>query len=182
VHVTAFRQPSEEERAHDFLWRVHHACPPRGTIGIFNRSHYEDVLVVKVRGFAPADQVEQRYDQINAFEKMLVANGTTILKFMLHISREEQRERLQARLDDPRKNWKFQKSDLDDRLLWDEFQSAYEMALTRCSTDDAPWYVIPSDRKWVRSATIAAIVRQTLADMNPQHPKPEWDPSGISVV
>jgi polyphosphate kinase 2 (PPK2 family) len=113
---------------------------------------------------------------------MLVENGTTILKFMLHISREEQRERLQARLDDPRKNWKFQKSDLDDRLLWDEFQSAYEIALTRCSTDHAPWYVIPSDRKWVRSATIAAIVRQTLADMNPQHPKPDWDPSGISVV
>ena len=182
VHVTSFKQPSEEERQHDYLWRVHKACPPRGTIGIFNRSHYEDVLVVKVRGFAPADQVEQRYDQINAFEKMLVENGTTILKFMLHISREEQRERLQARLDDPRKNWKFQKSDLDDRLLWDEFQSAYEIALTRCSTDHAPWYVIPSDRKWVRSATIAAIVRQTLADMNPQHPKPEWDPSGISVV
>jgi PPK2 family polyphosphate:nucleotide phosphotransferase len=182
VHVTSFKQPSEEERQHDYLWRVHKACPPRGTIGIFNRSHYEDVLVVKVRGFAPADQVEQRYGQINAYEKMLVENGTVILKFMLHISREEQRERLQARLDDPRKNWKFQKSDLDDRLLWDEFQSAYEIALTRCSTDHAPWYVIPSDRKWVRSAAIAAIVRQTLAHMNPQHPKPDWDPSGIRVV
>jgi PPK2 family polyphosphate:nucleotide phosphotransferase len=182
VHVSSFKQPSEEERQHDYLWRVHKACPPRGTIGIFNRSHYEDVLVVKVRGFAPADAIERRYDQINAFEKMLVENGTTVLKFMLHISKEEQRERLQARLDDPRKNWKFQKSDLDDRLLWDEFQSAYEVALTRCSTDHAPWYVIPSDRKWVRSAAIAEIVRQTLTEMNPQYPTPDWDPAAIRVV
>ena len=182
VHVTSFKQPSEEERQHDYLWRVHKACPARGTIGIFNRSHYEDVLVVKVRGFAPPDQVEQRYEQINAFEKMLVENGTTILKFMLHLSKEEQRERLQARLDEPRKRWKFQKGDLDDRLHWDDFQNAYEVALTRCSTDHAPWYVIPSDRKWVRGAAISAIVRRTLAEMNPQFPAPDWDPTEIRVV
>src|SRR5215212_55135 len=155
VHVRAFRQPSEEERAHDFLWRVHHACPPRGTIGIFNRSHYEDVLVVKVRQLASTAVIEARYEQINAFEKMLVENGTTILKFMLHISKEEQAERLQERLDDPKKNWKFSPGDLDDRERWDDFQAAYETMLHRCSTRWAPWHVVPADRKWVRNAVIA---------------------------
>ena len=129
VHVTAFGAPSEEELAHDYLWRVHRACPRRGTIGIFNRSHYEDVLVVKVRKLAPAEEIEPRYDQINAFEKMLVENGTRILKFMLHISKEEQRERLQERLDDPDKHWKFNPADLDDREHWDDFQAAYETML-----------------------------------------------------
>ena len=182
VHVTAFRQPSEEERAHDFLWRVHHACPPRGTIGIFNRSHYEDVLVVKVRQLAPAAVIEARYEQINAFEKMLVENGTTILKFMLHISKEEQRERLQARLDDPSKRWKFRPDDLEDRLHWDEFTAAYETMLGRCSTEWAPWYVVPADRKWVRNAAIAAIVRQTLEAMNPHYPVPDWDPAQYQIT
>ncbi|MGQ7792671.1 polyphosphate kinase 2 family protein [Faunimonas sp. B44] len=181
VRVTAFRAPSEEDLDHDFLWRVHRAVPPRGTIGIFNRSHYEDVLVVKVRGLVPAEAVEKRYAQINAFEKMLVENGTTILKFMLHISKEEQRERLQARLDDPRKRWKFQQSDLDDRLRWDAFQEAYETMLERCSTDWAPWRVIPSDRKWVRSAVIATIVRQTLEEMDPKYPVPGWKPEDFRI-
>ena len=181
VSVTAFRAPSEEERAHDYLWRVHLACPGRGTIGIFNRSHYEEVLIARVKRFAPADEIEARYEQINAFEKMLVENGTTILKFMLHISKEEQRERLQKRLDDPKKRWKFQPSDLEDRLLWDEYQHAYEIMLERCSTPWAPWYVIPADLKWARNAVIASIVRETLEAMDPQYPKPKWNPQDFRV-
>jgi len=182
VHVTAFRQPSEEERARDFLWRVHRAVPGRGTIGIFNRSHYEDVLVVKVRKLAPAADIERRYDQINAFEKMLSENGTTVLKFMLHISKDEQRERLQARLDDPTKRWKFNPADLYYRARWDEFQAACEIMLTRCSTEWAPWQVVPADRKWVRSAVVAAIVRGTLANMDPRYPTQDWAPEQFRVT
>ena len=181
VSVTAFRAPSEEERAHDYLWRVHLACPGRGTIGIFNRSHYEEVLIARVKRFAPADEIEARYEQINAFEKMLVENGTTILKFMLHISKEEQRERLQKRLDDPKKRWKFQPGDLEDRLLWDEYQHTYEIMLERCSTPWAPWYVIPADLKWARNAVIASIVRETLESMDPQYPKPKWSLQDFKV-
>jgi PPK2 family polyphosphate:nucleotide phosphotransferase len=174
VTVTAFRRPSEIELEHDFLWRVHKACPRRGTVGIFNRSHYEDVLVVKVRGFAPPDAIEKRYDQINAFEKMLVENGTTVLKFMLHISKAEQAERLQERLDTPRKHWKFNPGDLEDREHWDEFEAAYETMLQRCSTAWAPWYIVPADRKWVRNAVVARIVKATLEDMDPRYPKGTW--------
>jgi PPK2 family polyphosphate:nucleotide phosphotransferase len=181
VTVTSFRRPSEEELAHDFLWRVHLVCPRRGSIGIFNRSHYEDVLVGRVRKLAPAEEIERRYDQINAFEKMLTENGTAILKFMLHISRKEQGERLQARLDEPKSRWKFNPADLDDRKLWAEYQAAYEVMLKRCSTPWAPWYVIPADRKWARNAAIAAIVRETLEAMNPQYPRPEWDPKDFTV-
>jgi PPK2 family polyphosphate:nucleotide phosphotransferase len=182
VRVVAFRPPSEEERAHDFLWRVHRACPPRGTIGIFNRSHYEDVLVARVRNLAPAAEIEARYDQINAFENILAENGTRILKFMLHISNDEQRDRLQARLDDPKKRWKFHESDLEDRQHWEDFQAAYEIALSRCSTEWAPWYVIPADRKWVRSAAIAGIVQKTLKNMDPCYPKPAWDPGEYTIL
>jgi PPK2 family polyphosphate:nucleotide phosphotransferase len=182
VNVTAFGRPSEEELAHDFLWRVHRAAPKKGMIGVFNRSQYEDVLVVKVRGLAPADVVERRYEQINAFEKHLTESGTTILKFMLNISKDEQKERLQARLDDPTKNWKFNASDLDDRKLWDAFQGAYETALDRCSTEHAPWRVVPADSKWQRNAIIAAVVRETLEDMNPRYPKPDWKPSDFKIV
>ncbi|MHB2170190.1 polyphosphate kinase 2 family protein [Alsobacter sp. R-9] len=181
VGVTAFRAPSEEERGHDFLWRAHRVVPRRGTIGIFNRSHYEDVLVVKVRRLAPAKDVEKRYDQINAFEKMLSENGTTILKFMLHISKKEQKERLQERLDDPTKHWKFNPSDLDDRKLWDDYQKAYETMLEKCSTDHAPWHVIPADRKWARNALIARIVRSTLEEMDPKYPKVSWDPKSFRI-
>jgi PPK2 family polyphosphate:nucleotide phosphotransferase len=181
VNVTAFRKPSEEELDHDYLWRAHRACPKRGTIGIFNRSHYEDVLVVKVHKLVPAKEIEQRYDQINAFEKMLVENGTTILKFMLHISKAEQKERLQERLDDPKKNWKFQMGDLEDRKLWSDFQKAYEIMLERCTTDWAPWHVIPSDRKWARNAVIASIVRKTLEDMDPGYPKVDWNPKAVVI-
>jgi PPK2 family polyphosphate:nucleotide phosphotransferase len=181
VRVTSFRRPSEEELSHDYLWRVHAAAPARGTIGIFNRSHYEDVLVVKVRQLAPADQIERRYEQINAFEKHLVENGTTILKFMLHISKAEQAERLKDRLDDTSKRWKFNPDDLEDRKRWDDFEAAYEAMLFRCSTKWAPWYVIPGDRKWVRSAAIAAIVRATLTEMKPSYPQPSWDPNAFTI-
>ena len=182
VQVTPFKVPSEEERAHDYLWRVHKAAPPKGIIGIFNRSHYEDVLIVKVRKFAPADAIERRYEEINAFEKMLDQNGTRILKFMLHISRKEQGERLQDRLDDPAKVWKFNPGDLEDRKLWDDYQKAYETALTRCSTAHAPWHVVPADRKWARNAIIARIVREALEQMDPQYPPAGgFDPKAIKV-
>ncbi len=182
VSVHAFGRPSGEELAHDYLWRVHQVCPRRGTIGIFNRSHYEDVLVAKVRGLAPADEIERRYHQINAFEAMLVDNGTTILKFMLRISKKQQAKRLQARLDDPAKRWKFDPGDLEDRARWDDYVAAYETMLERCSTAHAPWYVIPADRKWARNAAIAAIVRATLETMDPHYPKVDWDPKRYQVV
>jgi PPK2 family polyphosphate:nucleotide phosphotransferase len=181
VAVTAFNRPTQEELAHDFLWRIHRACPRRGTIGIFNRSHYEDVLVGRVRKLAPAEVIEHRYDQINAFED-LIASSTKVLKFMLHISKEEQAERLQARLDDPRKHWKFDPGDLEDRKLWDAYMHAYGQVLSRCSTTIAPWYVIPSDKKWARNAAIGSIVRRTLEEMDPQFPKPDWDPEGFEVT
>lgn len=181
VSVTPFGVPTKTELAHDYLWRVHAACPRRGTIGIFNRSHYESVLVERVRHLAPPELVEQRYDQINAFEKLLTENGTTILKFMLHISKDEQKERLEERLNDPRKHWKFNPGDLDDRAYWDEYQDAYQAMLQRCSTPHAPWHVIPADRKWVRNAAIATIVKATLEEMNPQYPEPQWRPGDFTI-
>ncbi|WP_156767569.1 PPK2 family polyphosphate kinase [Candidatus Viadribacter manganicus] len=181
VQVTPFGKPSDEELAHDFLWRIHMATPKKGVIGVFNRSQYEDVLVVKVRNLAPAAVVEQRYEQINAFEAHLNDTGTTVLKFMLNISRDEQRERLQARLDDAEKNWKFNAADLEDRKLWDDYQKAYEVALDRCSTAHAPWRVVPADRKWQRNAIIAATVRKALEDLAPQYPKPDWKPGDFKI-
>jgi PPK2 family polyphosphate:nucleotide phosphotransferase len=182
VSVTAFRRPTEDELAHDFLWRAHIACPRRGTIGIFNRSHYEDVLVGRVRKLAPKEEIEARYDQINGFERLLSETGTRVLKFMLHISRKEQRERLQARLDEPKSRWKFNPGDLEDRKLWHKYQAAYELMLDKCSTAWAPWHIIPADRKWARNAAVAAIVRETLEAMDPKYPKPNWDPKDFKVV
>src|SRR5262245_18522793 len=181
VTVTTFPRPSEEELAHDFLWRAHLACPRRGSIGIFNRSHYEDVLVGRVRRLAATDAIEKRYDQITSFERMLTENGTTILKFMLHISKKEQGKRLQERLDEPDKRWKFAPGDLDDRKLWGAYEAAYETMLDRCSTPWAPWHVIPADRKWARNAAIAAIVRDTLEAMAPEYPMPAWNPKDYHV-
>jgi PPK2 family polyphosphate:nucleotide phosphotransferase len=181
VSVTAFRRPTENDLAYDYLRRVHLACPRFGTIGIFNRSHYEDVLVAKVRKLVPAHDIERRYEQINDFERMLSENGTRILKFMLHISKKEQAERLQERLDDPRKRWKFDPADLEDRKRWSEFQDAYETAIERCSTPWAPWHVVPADRKPVRNAIIARIVRGTLAEMDPRYPEPSWKPGDFSI-
>ncbi len=183
VKTVSFRAPTVDEMAHDYLWRIHKVAPPRGFIGIFNRSHYEDVLVVKVRKFASPDAIERRYDEINQFEKMLVQNGTTILKFMLHISKDEQAERLRDRIATPEKRWKFNPADLDDRALWDDYMAAYETAVNRCSTEHAPWHVIPADRNWVRNAAISGIVRETLEKMNPQYPQPKgWDPATVKVV
>ena len=183
VTVKSFGVPSEVERAHDYLWRVHNACPAKGYIGMFNRSHYEDVLVVKVEKLAAADAIERRYDEINAFEKLIANSGTRILKFMLNISKEEQAVRLQERVDDPTKQWKFKTSDLATRAKWADYMAAYEIAISRCSTEHAPWHIIPADRNWVRNAAIARIVRETLEEMNPQYPLPkDWDPKAIKIV
>lgn len=183
VRVSPFRAPSVDELAQDYLWRVHRLCPAKGYIGIFNRSHYEDVLVVKVKGYASPEAIERRYEEINAFEKMLSDNGTKILKFMLHISKEEQAERLRERVEMPEKRWKFNPADLEDRKLWDQYMAAYDTALARCSTPHAPWHVIPADRNWVRNAAIGRIVRETLEEMNPQYPEPRgWDPATTKVV
>lgn len=182
VEVTPFKAPNEEERAHDYLWRVHEAAPRKGIIGIFNRSHYEDVLVVKVRKLATPDDIERHYEEINDFEKLLSDHGTRILKFMLHISKDEQAERLRDRVTDPKKQWKFNPADLEDRKLWGHYMAAYETALKRCSTAHAPWHIIPSDRNWVRNAAIARIVRETLEEMAPKYPKPVgWDPKKVVI-
>ena len=168
--VTSFKKPTEHELAHDFLWRIHKAVPPKRMIGIFNRSHYEDVVTVRVHGLAPKERIQARYGEINAFEKHLVENDTTIVKFFLHISKEEQRRRLQARLDDPTKHWKFNPADLAERQHWDAYMAAYELALERCSTARAPWFVVPADRKWYRDAVIAGIVRRAMASLDLAYP------------
>ena len=172
VTATSFKVPSELELRHDFLWRVHAAAPPRGAIGIFNRSHYEDVLVVRVRQLAPESVWRPRYEQINRFEQILVENGTKILKFMLHISRAEQRKRLLARLEDPEKFWKFNAGDLAERQLWEEYTGAYREMLQRTSTTIAPWYVVPADEKRVRDVLVARTVAETLERMDPRYPGP----------
>jgi PPK2 family polyphosphate:nucleotide phosphotransferase len=175
VQATSFKAPTEEERAHDFLWRIEPRTPKPGQIAIFDRSHYEDVLVARVRGLAPPEEIERRYDAINDFERRLSDGGCTILKCMLHISEEEQRQRLLARLDDPTKIWKFKPEDVDERALWDDYQAAYEVALERCSTGWAPWHVVPSDRKWYRSLAIASLLRDALAAMELDWPEPDFD-------
>jgi len=181
VAVTPFGIPTTEDLAHDYLWRVHMAAPKKGMLGVFNRSHYEDVLVVKVKQLASAETIERRYAQINDFERLLTENGTTVLKFMLHISKDEQKERLQERLDKREHNWKFNPHDLEDRKLWREYEKAYETMLERCSTKHAPWRVVPADKKWRRNAIIAAIVRGTLEDMDPQYPRPNWKASDFKI-
>ncbi|MEM1148044.1 MAG: PPK2 family polyphosphate kinase [Pseudomonadota bacterium] len=172
LQVEAFKAPSKTELAHDYLWRIHEAVPRKGRIGIFDRSHYEDVLVVKVRAFAPAEKVEQRYEQINAFEKHLAENGVTILKFMLNVGYEEQGIRLRERLTEAHKLWKFNPGDIEDRKLWPDFMDAYDIAIRRCSTAHAPWYVIPADSRTRRNAMIARIVRGALEDMQLEWPDP----------
>jgi PPK2 family polyphosphate:nucleotide phosphotransferase len=183
VVMTSYKAPSAEELAHDFLWRIHKACPARGMIGIFNRSHYEDVLVARVKKFATPEAIEQSYVQINNFEKLLSDNGTRVLKFMLNLSKDEQAVRLRDRVSDPTKRWKFNPGDLADRALWDDYIKAYEVALERCSTEFAPWHIIPADRNWVRNGLIARIVRETLEEMNPKYPSPkDWDPATVNII
>lgn len=174
MQVEAFKAPSKTELAHDYLWRIHQAAPRKGRIGVFDRSHYEDVLVVKVRNFAPAEIVEQRYDQINAFEQHLSENGVKTLKFMLNVGYEEQGIRLRERLSEAHKLWKFNPGDLEDRELWPDFMAAYETAVERCSTEHAPWHIVPADSRTRRNAMIARIVRGALEDMNLSWPDPGY--------
>jgi PPK2 family polyphosphate:nucleotide phosphotransferase len=175
VRPASFKAPTEEELAHDFLWRIEQQTPAAGQIAIFDRSHYEDVLVAKVHGLAPAAEVERRYEAINDFERRLSEEGTTILKCMLHISREEQRERLLARLEDPTKVWKFKPEDIDERARWDQYQTAYETAVQRCNTAWAPWYIVPSNRKWYRTLAIASLLRDALRALDLEWPRPDFD-------
>lgn len=179
--VTSFKAPSSSELARDYLWRVHANVPPRGTIGIFNRSHYEDVLVPAVKGWLPKERIKARYAHINAFEQMLCEEGTTILKFMLHISKDEQRERLVARQDDAAKHWKFNAGDLEARKDWDAYQKAYEETIAATSTEHAPWYVVPADRKWFRNYVLADVIVGALERMKPEFPEAAVDPRTFVV-
>ena len=171
--VTSFKQPGVEELAHDFLWRIARAVPRKGSVGIFNRSHYEDVLVVRVHELVPKAEWQSRYERINQFEKLLHDGNVTVVKVFLHISKDEQRSRLQARLDNPNKRWKFSRGDLEERKFWADYQRAYEAALTRCNTRHAPWHIVPADRKWYRNLVISRILCKTLEKMSPQYPAAE---------
>jgi len=168
--VTSFKVPSAEELAHDFLWRVHKAVPRKGEIGIFNRSHYEEVLVVRVHDLVPKAVWSERYDLINDFERLLVETGTTVVKFFLAIDKDEQRERFQARYDDPTKRWKFSMGDLAERKLWDDYQKAFDDMLDKTSTDIAPWYLIPANKKWFRDLAVSTILADTIDDLKPEYP------------
>jgi len=181
-HVVPFKVPTEEEAAHDFLWRAHRAAPPRGHITIFNRSHYEDLLVPRVHRTVPRKVIRKRYDQINAFERMLVENGTVILKFYLHISKAEQARRLRERLAEPSKRWKFNVHDMVERKLWDDYIAAYEKLLGRCSTKEAPWYVVPANKKWYRNLAIADTLRRALDDLHSTYPSPALTPNELRRI
>ena len=181
VKVAGFGVPTEEELAHDYLWRVHKRTPGKGEIVIFNRSHYEDVLVVRVRNLAPPEIWRRRYGHINDFERLLVDEGTTILKFYLHISRDEQRERLQARLDTPHKRWKFKLGDLEERALWPQYVAAYEEMLSRTSTEWAPWHIVPANRKWYRNLVVARVIVEALEGLDMRYPQPEADLSQVVI-
>lgn len=181
VQLTNFKYPTAEERDHDFLWRVHKAEPRKGAVGLWNRSHYEDVLVPLVHGEISRQVWRDRCDAINAFEKLLTNNGVTILKFFLHISKEEQKCRLEARLKEPNKLWKFNPGDLAERKLWDDYQRAYEDVINTCSTKQAPWFIVPADRKWVRNLVMLETVVATLEQMKPKYPAPAIDPKKIKI-
>jgi PPK2 family polyphosphate:nucleotide phosphotransferase len=181
LEVSSFGPPSAVELDHDFLWRVHQRLPRRGNIGVFDRSHYEDVLVVRVRELVPEKVWKDRYRQINDFEAMVSDHGTTILKFFLHIDRAEQKERLEARLAEKEKHWKFRMGDLEDRERWDEFQAAYEDALEKCSTKVAPWVIVPANKKWYRNLVIARRVADALEAMEPSPPKASFDPEQVKI-
>lgn len=179
--VTSFKVPSAEEQAHDFLWRIHHAVPARGMIGIFNRSHYEDVLVVRVHGLVPDEAWEARYRQINQFERHLSENNITILKFYLHISKAEQAKRLQERIAEPSKNWMFSEADLEERKLWKQYMAAFEDALNQCSTPWAPWHVVPANKKWARDAMVARAMVEALESLPLRYPKPKTNLSKLVI-
>ncbi|MDJ0336372.1 polyphosphate kinase 2 family protein [Salinibacterium sp. G-O1] len=175
IHLFAFKAPTEEEKSHDFLWRIRKQLPAAGKIGVFDRSHYEDVLIHRVRGFSTPEVIEERYGIINEFERELAESGTTIIKVMLHISADEQKERLQERLDRPDKHWKYNPGDVDERLKWAAYQEAYQVALTRTSTVDAPWYVIPADHKWYARWAVQQLLLEALERIDPQWPPVDYD-------
>jgi PPK2 family polyphosphate:nucleotide phosphotransferase len=181
VRVASFKAPTPEELDHDYLWRIHKQAPGKGEMVIFNRSHYEDVLVVRVHNIVPPEVWKKRFDQINEFERTLAESGTTILKFYLHIDRNEQKERLQARLDDPTKRWKFRLGDLEERKLWDEYMAAYEDALGKTSTEYAPWYIVPANRKWYRDLVISSMLVETLEGLKMKYPESEENLDGVVV-
>ncbi len=181
VAVASFKVPTPLERSHDFLWREHMEAPAKGEIVIFNRSHYESVLVERVHNLTPQSEWEKRYGEINAFEEMLANEGTTIRKFYLNISKDEQKKRLQARLDDPNKQWKFDPNDLKERALWDEYMKAYEDALSKTSTEWAPWYIVPANHKWYRNLIISRVLVETLQSLNMSYPHPDFDPEKIRI-
>jgi PPK2 family polyphosphate:nucleotide phosphotransferase len=181
VQIAAFKKPTPAELRHHFLWRVRRQVPGPGRIGIFDRSHYEDVLVGRVHALVPPDVLEGRYAEINRFESRLAADGVTLVKIFLHLSYDEQRDRLLARLDDPTKHWKFNPGDLDERARWDEYAEAYRVALERCSTAEAPWYVVPADRKWYRDWAVAGLLLETLRDLDPRYPSPDLDVAALKA-
>ncbi|MBW8875570.1 MAG: polyphosphate kinase 2 family protein [Acidobacteria bacterium] len=181
VRALAFKAPSPEELSHDFLWRIHAKVPGAGEMVIFNRSHYEDVLPVRVLELAPPEIWRPRFDQINDFERLLAETGTTVLKFFLHISKDEQKKRLQDRLDDPAKRWKFRTGDLKDRAHWDDYMEAYEDLLQRTSQKHAPWYVVPANKKWFRNLLVATVLVETLESLGIERPEPEEDLKGIEI-
>lgn len=181
MRVVSFKVPSAEELDHDYLWRIHAATPAKGEMVIFNRSHYEDVLVVRVHEIVPPEVWKKRFEQINAFEEHLIANGTTILKFYLHIDKDEQKERLQARLDDPAKHWKFRLGDLEERKLWPAYMQAYEDVLEKTSTDNAPWMIVPANRKWYRDLLISRVLVNTLENLKMKFPESQENLSGVVV-
>jgi PPK2 family polyphosphate:nucleotide phosphotransferase len=181
LELARFREPTQAELDHHFLWRADRVVPARGMIGIWNRSHYEDVLVVRVHKLVPKKIWKARYNQINRFEEMLTRNGTTIVKFMLHISKDEQKKRLQARIENSRKRWKFSPADLRERPLWDDYQDVYEDAINRCSTSFAPWYIVPANHKWARDFAVINIVSRYLKKMKPRYPKLRFDPATVHI-
>ncbi len=181
VQVTSFKVPTAEELDHDFLWRIHKHTPGRGTIGIFNRSHYEDVLIVRVNELVPKHVWQARYDHINAFEQMLADSGVTILKFFLHISKDEQKQRFEDRLNEPDKHWKFSRADLEVRTQWDHYMAAYEDALTFCHTEWAPWHIVPANKKWYRNLVISNTIVETLEGLDMRYPDPEPDLDQIVI-
>jgi PPK2 family polyphosphate:nucleotide phosphotransferase len=181
VETNNFKAPSSEDLAHDYLWRVHKATPHYGNIGVFNRSHYEDVLVVRVLKLQPKEVWSARYEQINSFEKMLTENNTILLKFFLHISKDEQAKRLEARIEDPTKNWKLEMNDLKTRAYWNDYQAAYEDVINKCSTEYAPWHVVPANHKWYRDYVIAETMAKALEKLKMTWPKPKMDLSKLKI-
>ncbi len=181
VDVTSFKEPTEVELEHDYLWRVHGKVPGKGMIGIFNRSYYEDVLVVRVHHLISKEECERRYVQIKNFEQLLCEEGTTILKFFLNISKDEQKKRLQARLDDPTKLWKFRYTDVKERGYWDDYRSAFERMLEETTTETAPWYIVPSNKKWYRNLVVARLIVETLEGLNMKYPPSQIDPAKVKL-